>query len=104
MNVKAFICKLFKRSDDAKRNAESADDGQHHVSCVVHRFASASVKTISDCRRVRLLAAALSPQRGGTPDSGAGDKIRRLTDAAKDAGLRIDKAQIATLGDLVSHT
>ena len=102
MNVKEFICKLFKRSDDAKRNAESADDGQHHVRCGVHRFASARIKTISDCRRVRLLAAALSSQRGGTPDSGAGDKIRRLTDAAKAAGLWLDKSQIATLGDLVS--
>ena len=27
MNLKEFICKLFKRRDDAKRNAESADVG-----------------------------------------------------------------------------
>ena len=70
----------------AKRNAESADVGQHYVRGGIHRFASARGKAISDCRRVRLLAAALSSQRGRTPDSSAGDKIRRLTDAAKEAG------------------
>ena len=102
MNLKEFICKLFKRRDDAKRNAESADVGQHYVRGGIHRFASARGKAISDCRRVRLLAAALSSQRGRTPDSSAGDKIRRLADAAKEAGLWLDKTQIATLGDLVS--
>ena len=76
MNLKELIDKLFKRSDDAKRNAEFADDGQHPVRGGVHRFASARGKAISDCRRIRLLAAALSSQRGRAPDSGAGDKIR----------------------------
>ena len=102
MNLKELIYKLFKRSDNAKRNAKSADGGQHHVRGGVHRFASARGKAISDCRRVGLLAAVLSSQRGRTSDSGAGDKIRRLIDAAKEAGLWLDKAQIAMLGDLVS--
>ena len=83
MNLKELIYKLFRRSDDAKQNAESADDGQHPVRGGIHRFSSARGKAISDCRRVRLLAAALPSQRGRTPDSGAGDKIRRLTDAAQ---------------------
>lgn len=102
MNLKVLIDKLFKRSDYAKRNAKSEDGGQHHVRGGVHRLASARVKTISDCRRVRLLAAALSAQRGGTPDCGSGDKIRRLTEAAKSAGLLLDRAHVTTLGDLVS--
>ena len=102
MNLKEIIYKLFKRSDNAKRNAESADGGQHYVRGGVHRFASARGKTISDCCRVRLLAAALSAQRGRTPDCGAGDTIRRLTDAAKEAGLWLDMSRIAMLGDLVS--
>ena len=93
MNLKELIYKLFKRSDNAKRNAESADGGQRHVRGGVHRFASARGKAISDCSRVRLLAAAVSSQRGRTPDSGAGDKIRRLTNAAKEAGLWLDKAK-----------
>ena len=102
MNLKVLIDKLFKRSDDAKRNAKSEDGGQHHVRGGVHRLASARVKAISDCRRVRLLAAALSAQRGGTPDCGTGDKIRKLTEAAKSAGLLLDRAHVTTLGDLVS--
>ena len=102
MNLKEIIYKLFKRSDYAKRNAESADGGQCPVRGGIQRFASARGKAISDCRRVRLLAEALSSQRGRTPDSGTGDKIRRLTDAAKKAGLWLDKTQIAAFGDLVS--
>ena len=102
MNLKEIIYKLFKSSDYAKRNAESADGGQCPVRGGIHRFESARGKAISDCCRVRLLAEALSSQRGRTPDSGTGDKIRRLTDAAKKAGLWLDKTQIAAFGDLVS--
>lgn len=102
MNLKELIHKLLKGNDNAKRNAESANGGQHNVRGGIHRFASARSEAVSACRRVRLLAASLSSQRSRASDCSASDKIRELTDAAKASGLWLDKAQIAALGDLVS--
>ena len=83
MNLTELIHKLLKGDDNAKRTTESANGGQHNVRGGIHRFASARVEVVSACRRVGLLAAALSSQRSRASDCGAGDKVRELTDAAK---------------------
>ena len=83
MNLKELVHKLLKRNDNAKRNAESANGGQHNVRGGIHRFASARGEAVSACRRVGLLAAALSSQRSRASDCGTGDKVRELTDDGK---------------------
>lgn len=78
MNLKELIHKLLKGNDNAKRNAESANGGQHNVRGGIYRFASARSEAVSACRRVRLLAASLSSQRSRASDCSASDKIREI--------------------------
>ena len=83
------ISRLLKGRRNANRTAKNEDVRQRHDGGGVYRFASAAERTISDCRRVGLLAAALSAQSGGDADCSPRDKVRKLTDTAKPAGLHV---------------
>ena len=96
------ISRLLKGRRNANRTAENEDVRQRHDGGGVYRFASAAERTISDCRRVGLLAAALSAQSGGDADCSPRDKVRKLTDAARAVGLYVPPMQVPSLGDIVS--
>ena len=80
------ISRLLKGSHDATRVAKHEDVGQRHDGCGVYRFAAAAERTVSDCRRIGLLAAAVSSQPGGDSDRGPRDKICRLIETANEGG------------------
>ena len=96
------ISRFLKGRLDANRASNNEDVRQRHDGGGVYRFASAAERTISDCRRVGLLAAALSAQSGGDADCSPRDKVRHLIEVAKAAGLYMSHEQVSTLGDLVS--
>lgn len=88
------------RNADGVRNTENG--GQRTDGRGVHRFASARERTVSDCRRIRVLTQALSAQRGGAADRSEGDQVRILIAAASSCGLLVSPERIAGFGDLVS--
>ena len=96
------ILKLLNWKHHAGSNESAENVGQRLVCSGIHRFASQREQTISDCRRVRLLAKTLQAQRSRASDSSPGDQIRELTEIAKAADLFVDNGQVAALGDLVS--
>ena len=83
------ISRLLKGRCNANRTAENEDVRQRHDGGGVYRFASSAERTISDCRRVGLLAPAVSAQSGGDADCGPRDKVRKLTDAARAVGMSV---------------
>ena len=96
------LARLLKGKRNANRVAKHEDVRQRHDGSGVYRFASAAERTISDCRRVGLLAATVSAQSGGDADRSPRDKVRHLIEVAKAAGLYMSPEQVRTLGDLVS--
>ena len=97
-----FLAKLLKGKRNATRTAKLEDVRQQHDGSGIHRFASAAERTISDCRRVGMLASAVSAQSGRDADCGPRDKIRQLIMAAKTADLYVPPERVRALGDLVS--
>ena len=90
------ISRLLKGRRNANRTTENEDVRQRHDGGGVYRFASAAERTISDCRRVGLLAAALSAQSGGDADCSPRDQVRHLIAAAKAADLFLPRERIKT--------
>ena len=76
------LVRLLKGKRNANRVAKHEDVRQRHDGGGVYRFASAAERTISDCRRIGLLAATVSAQSGGDADCSPRDKVRKLTDRA----------------------
>ena len=97
-----FLAKLLKGKRNATRTAKLEDVRQQHDGSGIHRFASAAERTISDCRRVGMLASAVSAQSGRAADCSPRDKIRQLIMAAKTADLYVPPERVRALGDLVS--
>jgi len=96
------IIRILKGNHNADRTAKHEDVRQRHDGSGVHRFASAAERTISDCRRIGLLAAAVSAQSGGDSDRSPRDQVRHLITAAKAANLFVPTERIRSLGDVVS--
>ena len=96
------ISRFLKGRFNANRASKNEDVRQRHDGGGIHRFASAAERTISDCRRVRLLAEAVSAQSGRNPDCGTRDTIRRLMAIAESAGLYVPNERLHSLGDAVS--
>ena len=68
---------------------DAVHDGQPHDGCGLHPFASRRERALSDLRRVRVLAEALTPQPSGTSDSSPHDSLRKVIEIAKSNGLYI---------------
>ena len=83
------ISRLLKGRRNANRTTENEDVRQRHDGGGVYRFASAAERTISDCRRIGLLAATVSAQSGGDADCSPRDKVRHLIEVAMAEGLGI---------------
>ena len=96
------IIRILKGNHNADRTAKHEDGGQRHDGSGVHRFTSAAERTISDCRRIGLLAAAVSAQSGGDSDRSPRDQVHHLITAAKAANLFVPTERIRSLGDVVS--
>ena len=96
------IIRILKGNHNADRTAKHEDVRQRHDGSGVHRFASAAERTISDCRRIGLLAATVSAQSGRDADCSPRDQVRHLIAVAKTANLFLPRERIKTLGDVVS--
>ena len=93
---------LLGRIFDARRVSVASDVGRSDDRRGLHRFSARVNQTVSDCRRVGLLAAALQTQRRGNPDRGPVDSLRALRETAQSAGLWIEESRIPVLGELIS--
>ena len=96
------IARLLKRTHNAYGIAEHENVRQRHDGCGVHRFAASAEHTISDCRRVGMLAAKVSAQSSGNTDCSPRDQVRDLIAAAKTVGLFVPTERIESFGDVVS--
>lgn len=90
------------KNEHPTEHRQHGDVGRQDINRGLHRFSARREQTISDCRRVGMLAKAMHPQPGGAADTSTNDQIRALIELAKKSSLYVPAEELHGLGEPIS--